>query len=272
MQEREGAAEAAMWRDIDKARSEYHVLMVPKNTVPPDARLAECYETSREWVVVGEPWRGEDESDPRYHNCDTMGCGTLFHVVARIQKPKGHTESKPSIAEQKTCPSCKHRFIPSFNARCPKCGHNLTPRTTCAAEYGSLSSPAMSTRLLAALQAAYDKVEPVESYQHWGIAGRPAYRDGYRDGERSGLYGAIQILKASSAAIDRTHMTLPILDNRPAGDVIACRYCKLRMTLAEVKTWVGCDACNDGEDWLKAAIQNASSPPTKRSDGSANNQ
>ena len=89
MREREGAAEAAMWRDIDKARSEYHVLMVPKNTVPPDARLAECYETAREWVVVGEPWRGEDESDSRYHNCETMGCGTLFHVVARIQKERG---------------------------------------------------------------------------------------------------------------------------------------------------------------------------------------
>lgn len=90
MREREGAAEAAMQRDIDKARDEYHVLMVPKNTVPPGAKLAECYETQREWVVVGEPWRGEDESDPRHHNCDTMGCGTLFHVVARIQKPKGH--------------------------------------------------------------------------------------------------------------------------------------------------------------------------------------
>jgi len=98
MREREGVAEAAMWRDIDKSRDEYHVLMVPKNTVPPGARLAECYETSREWVVVGAPWRGEDEADPRYHNCDTMGCGTLFHVVARIQKPQGHTESSSADA------------------------------------------------------------------------------------------------------------------------------------------------------------------------------
>jgi hypothetical protein len=57
--------------------------------------------------------------------------------------------------------------------------------------------------LLAALQGAYDKVEPVESHQHWGIAGRPAYRDGYRDGQRSGLYRAIEILKASSAANDQ---------------------------------------------------------------------
>ena len=58
--------------------------------------------------------------------------------------------------------------------------------------------------LLAALQDAYDKVEPVESHQHWGIAGRPAYRDGFRDGQRSGLYIAIEILKAFSAANDRT--------------------------------------------------------------------
>ena len=90
----------------------------------------------------------------------------------------------------KTCPSCKHRFIPSFNARCPKCGHNLTQGTTCDAESGSPSSDS-------------------------------------------------------------------------ACDVIACRYCKLRLTLDEVKTWVGCDACNDGEDWLQAAIQNASSPNKK---------
>jgi hypothetical protein len=40
----------------------------------------------------------------------------------------------------KTCPSCKHRFIPSFNARCPKCCHNLSPGTACSAESGSLSS------------------------------------------------------------------------------------------------------------------------------------
>lgn len=90
MAEREGVAENAMQRDIDRSRDEYHVLMVPKNTVPPGAKLAECYETEREWVVVGEPWRGEDVTDPRYHNCDTMGCGTLFHVVTRIQKPKAH--------------------------------------------------------------------------------------------------------------------------------------------------------------------------------------
>ena len=261
-----------MWRDIDKARSEYHVLMVPKNTVPPDARLAECYETSREWVVVGEPWRGEDESDPRYHNCDTMGCGTLFHVVARIQKPKGHTvgadrpdESKPSIAKQKTCPSCKHRFIPSFNVRCPKCGHNLTPGTTCAAESGSPSSPAMSTRRRN--HTCPTCKQDMREDPHDGLDGKECPQCG-------------QGMSWRRAKRKQANDKLPILENRegvvvcsaPAGDVIACRYCKLRMTLAEVKTWVGCDACNDGEDWLKAAIQNASSPPTKLSDGSANNQ
>ncbi len=56
------------------------------------------------------------------------------------------------------------------------------------------------SRLLAALQDEYDNVEPVESYQHWGIAARPAYRDGCRDGQRIGLYRAILILKASSEA------------------------------------------------------------------------
>jgi hypothetical protein len=64
-----------------------------------------------------------------------------------------------------------------------------------------------SSDLLAALQDAYDKVEPVESHQHWGIAGRPAYRDGYRDGQRSGLYKAIEILKASSAANESSSAT-----------------------------------------------------------------
>lgn len=58
-----------------------------------------------------------------------------------------------------------------------------------------------------------------------------------------------------------------------AGDVIACRYCKLRLTLDEVKTWVGCDACNDGEDWLKAAIHSAKSPTALNSaTGSAQSQ
>ncbi len=229
MQEREGAAEAAMWRDIDKARSEYHVLMVPKNTVPPDARLAECYETSREWVVVGEPWRGDDENDPRYHNCETMGCGTLFHVVARVQKPKGHTVG----AEQKTCPSCKHRFIPSFNARCPKCGHNLTPgrrNHTC---------PTCKQDMREEPHDGLNEKECAQCGQ--GMSWRRAKRKQANEGV--------------------------VVCSAPAGDVIACRYCKLRMTLAEVKTWVGCDACNDGETWLKAAIQNAKSPAVRISDG-----
>lgn len=58
-----------------------------------------------------------------------------------------------------------------------------------------------------------------------------------------------------------------VVCSAPAGDVIACRYCKLRLTLDQVKAWVGCDACNDGEDWLKAAIQHASSPNAALSDG-----
>ena len=89
MREREGAAEAAMWRDIDKMRANYEILMVDKLSIPAGTKLAECYETETEWVVVGEPWPGDNENDPRYHNCETMGCGTLFHVVARIQKERG---------------------------------------------------------------------------------------------------------------------------------------------------------------------------------------
>ena len=81
MREREWAAEDAMWRDIDKARSEYHVLMVPKNTVPPDARLAECYETSREWVVVGaETPRNGAARVPRTHSCGTAAEGESKYI------------------------------------------------------------------------------------------------------------------------------------------------------------------------------------------------
>jgi len=55
-------------------------------------------------------------------------------------------------------------------------------------------------RLLAALQDAYDKVEPCKSHQHWGIASGPAYRDGRLDGERSGFYQAMEIVKRLGAA------------------------------------------------------------------------
>ena len=94
MREREGAAEAAMWRDIDKMRANYEILMVDKLSIPAGTKLAECYETETEWVVVGEPWHGDDENDPRYHNCDAMGCCTLSHVVARIHKPTGRKQTE----------------------------------------------------------------------------------------------------------------------------------------------------------------------------------
>lgn len=90
MPEREGAAEEAMWRDLERKKAEFAIVMVEKRFIPAGAKLVEAYETESGWLVVGEPWRGDDVSDPRYHDCDAMGCATLCHVVARIQKPKGH--------------------------------------------------------------------------------------------------------------------------------------------------------------------------------------
>lgn len=65
----------------DYFNKEWMILRVPRDLVPEGATLAECYETEKEYVVMGPP-RADDEG----HDCDAMGCGTLSHVVARIKK------------------------------------------------------------------------------------------------------------------------------------------------------------------------------------------
>ena len=33
--------------------------------------------------------------------------------------------------------------------------------------------------------------------------------------------------------------------------VLECPHCKMKIKVSELAEWVGCDACNDGECWLK---------------------
>jgi hypothetical protein len=60
---------------------EWMILRVPRLAVPDGAQLAECYETEKEFVIVGMP-----DADDEEHDCDAMGCGTLSHVLHRIKK------------------------------------------------------------------------------------------------------------------------------------------------------------------------------------------
>jgi len=53
-----------------------------KRNAPMGSILCECYETADEYVIIGHP--GDDET----HNCDAMGCGSMSHVVARVNKRK----------------------------------------------------------------------------------------------------------------------------------------------------------------------------------------
>lgn len=100
MQEREGAAEAALMRDIAKKREEYEIVMVPKYCIPEGARLVECYETATEWVVVGEPGEEMDADGNMLHDCDAMGCCTLSHVVARIPRPSSPNDPSSATREE----------------------------------------------------------------------------------------------------------------------------------------------------------------------------
>lgn len=60
--------------------SEWMILRVPRYSVPEGAQLAECYQTAKEWIIMGQPSESDD------HNCDEMGCGTLSHVLVRIPR------------------------------------------------------------------------------------------------------------------------------------------------------------------------------------------
>lgn len=56
-------------------------ISVPKSLIPNGGKLVECYETEREFVICGEV-----DSDDESHDCDSMGCGSFSHVIARIPK------------------------------------------------------------------------------------------------------------------------------------------------------------------------------------------
>ena len=60
-------------------REEYEIIKVPKDMIPDGAELMECYRTSHQIIVCGEP-----EENDETHNCDYMGCTTLNHVLYRF--------------------------------------------------------------------------------------------------------------------------------------------------------------------------------------------
>lgn len=81
MGERISHAESAFLRDLDKMRNSHDIICVDKARIPKGSKLVECYETEDQFVIMGEPME-DDES----HNCDSMGCTTLSHAVARVNK------------------------------------------------------------------------------------------------------------------------------------------------------------------------------------------
>lgn len=77
-------------------QEKYHILEVEKSQVPKDAKLIECYETDKEYIILGSPLNEE-------HNCDEMGCSTVSHVRMRISKKFGEITNE---IELKPCPFC----------------------------------------------------------------------------------------------------------------------------------------------------------------------
>jgi hypothetical protein len=57
------------------------VVSVPNNLIPKGCRLVECYETEKEFVIIGRP-----DPDDESHNCDALGCSSVAHVIARFRK------------------------------------------------------------------------------------------------------------------------------------------------------------------------------------------
>jgi transcriptional regulator with XRE-family HTH domain len=55
-------------------------IRVRKDLIPDGATLVEAYLTDREIIVMGRPPEDGD------HNCDAMGCGSISHVLIRIQR------------------------------------------------------------------------------------------------------------------------------------------------------------------------------------------
>jgi hypothetical protein len=77
-------------------QEKYHILEVEKSQVPNGAKLIECYETDKEYIILGSPLNEE-------HNCDEMGCSTVSHVRMRISKKFGEITNE---IELKPCPFC----------------------------------------------------------------------------------------------------------------------------------------------------------------------
>ena len=132
-----------------------------------------------------------------------MASCTGRKVEARVARWRMSETKKPSLAslkKMKTCPSCKHRFIPSFNARCPKCGHNLTPVTACA-DGAELRSSEWVGEAGAALWA----VEQKAAGDRWNtLATESNQRDAERALDRLAKIGERNIrIRVSRAPIDQ---------------------------------------------------------------------
>lgn len=79
----------------DDSDANCQIVRVPKHMIPNGAKLVEAYETERQFIILGHP-----ESDDESHNCDEMGCSTLSHVVARLDKAALTTPVKAEGVEE----------------------------------------------------------------------------------------------------------------------------------------------------------------------------
>ncbi|MFA5299873.1 MAG: hypothetical protein WC389_16940 [Lutibacter sp.] len=80
---------SAYW-DITKIKEANTMakIEIPDRFIPSGAKLIEAYEYDDEFVIIGEPPNEypEDYPEDRKHNCDFLGCGSLSHVLLRIDK------------------------------------------------------------------------------------------------------------------------------------------------------------------------------------------
>ena len=77
-----------------------------------------AYFKDNEFIVLGEPMG--------FHNCDAMGCGTLDHVVVRVELPGWQAAQQPHPADsvctcEKSDPSTETWEGETFT-RCYGCG------------------------------------------------------------------------------------------------------------------------------------------------------
>jgi len=54
--------------------------------IPDGAQLIEAYETPTEFKILGDPPDDENLPEDLQHSCDRMGCGSISHVIIRINK------------------------------------------------------------------------------------------------------------------------------------------------------------------------------------------